>query len=789
MANDSARDQNNNFNELPTDIALLVKKLCQQAKQRLIISNLVKVLPLIALLVLLNNILAINVSVLLGITVLLVISTLLLTVYGKRFKRITPLNILLHLNRHYPVFEESAQLILENDKKKLLQQLQKQKIQRLFLAEYQRTSFALSKQKIAYLPWLTATLLISVLHWNFEFIDAHLNTLKVKPTNAPIHNNDVISVPSIVEQKVSIVSPKYTKRETIHSDNLDIEALAQSTIHWQLKMSDQSQTYFLMFSGQAPVELIKTEQGWFELKHPVTTTGLYRIAYSEQHIPLEQVYSVSVGKDEKPKITIVTPQKTITEIAKNATATIQSSVLVNDDFAITKVEILASVAKGSGESVKFRDQTFTFDSFSETDKGRLYEKNWDLNALGMEPGDEVYFTVYAWDNRQPTVQQTRSATSIIRWLDDDIEITTAEGIVINFESEYFRSQRQIIIETEQLILDKNDLSQQQLRAISEDLGQSQSDLKQRYGQYLGDEFGEGEGAEMLSNSNVDVSEPNSEALSLQDDEHLEHQKNAQQASTQIAEHGHEEHDHQNNNDKSGMSEILARFGHNHGEADLGPITKRNPKALMKRAVSIMWQAELHLMLSQPEKALPFEKEAYKYLKLAKQADRIYVKRLGFEPPPVKEDKRLSGELEDILSNNLITDASLNLNDDSILFQQLFQLFNEQQYSQQLSPAHLALIEEAKQRFTILAQDNPTLIKQAALLEQVIIAGSIAALENVKTCDDCVNKFMQKLWQILPAAVAIPTTRKTMVDTDSPLYKAYLLHTQKQSSAIQHGGKQ
>jgi len=56
---------------------------------------------------------------------------------------------------------------------------------------------------------------------------------------------------------------------------------------------------------------------------------------------------------------------------------------------------------------------------------------------------------------------------------------------------------------------------------------------------------------------------------------------------------------------------------------------------MKQAIANMWNAELHLMMSEPALALPYEKEALKFLTQAKNAERIYVKRLGFEPPPVK----------------------------------------------------------------------------------------------------------------------------------------------------------
>lgn len=750
-------------------------ELCHQHKRRYLIASAARLSVLIALLVLLLHSINMSKEVISVLACCAVFCVFIYATNTRRYKEITPLNLLLHLNRLHPEFEESAQLLNHYAPKGALQSLQRQKVAKLFSQKYQQNVLTRPMPRRAYMPWLTMAVILAVITFQLDTIKTQLTQSSpslITPLEAEVHNT---IAPTVIATKITITPPSYTKLPVKEQSTLDIEALEQSHISWQLTVSNQDLRYFLIISNQPPIEFMKTSDGHFVLQEAVYNTNLYRIAYSEQLIPLEQVYSLSIYKDEKPNITIVSPKSTITQIAKNAPPILLSQVIINDDFGINKVEILASVAKGSGESVKFRDETFTFDHNSAIDSGTLYEKTWDLEALGMEPGDEVYFTVYAWDNRTPKQQQSRSATSIVRWLDDEIAVVSADGILINFEAEYFRSQRQIIIDTEQLLLDKTDLTSEQFNDISQELGQSQSDLKQRYGQYLGDEFGEGEGAELLDNANVDIDpEHENEAQDKLQEE-------AKKASNQIPDHGHEEHDHDNNNDKSGMNQILARFGHNHGEADLGPITKRNPKALMKRAVSIMWQAELHLMLSEPEKALPFEKEAYKYLKLAKQAERIYVKRLGFEPPPVKEDKRLTGELNDILSNNISHTVTLDYADDARLFKQLFTLFNEQQFIQSLTPKHRQTLDQGKQRFTQLAQENPALIKHAALLEKILVVNSIRAVQESKHCDHCIEKFKIKLWQLLPNSSALPIPQSSSVNKNQIIYQQYLQRIQVQQN--------
>src|SRR5690606_14135441 len=70
------------------------------------------------------------------------------------------------------------------------------------------------------------------------------------------------------------------------------------------------------------------------------------------------------------------------------------------------------------------------------------------------------------------------------------------------------------------------------------------------------------------------------------------------------------------------------------------------RAKLKATLTIMWDAELHLRLGEPRKSLPFQYKALKLLKEIANDSRIYVHRTGFDAPPIKEEKRLTGELDD-----------------------------------------------------------------------------------------------------------------------------------------------
>ena len=47
--------------------------------------------------------------------------------------------------------------------------------------------------------------------------------------------------------------------------------------------------------------------------------------------------------------------------------------------------------------------------------------------------------------------------------------------------------------------------------------------------------------------------------------------------------------------------------------------------------------------------MPYQYLALKLIQEIKNSARIYVHRIGFDPPPIKEDKRLTGDLDEVVS--------------------------------------------------------------------------------------------------------------------------------------------
>lgn len=669
------------------------------------------------------------------------------------WQRLTPENFVQHLNRRFPDFEESAQLLIQNESTlTTLQCLQRQRA----LAVYQHNlaQAAQWQPPLRYRQAVSVILICSLL----VVFSAQLRALpslllpgKSRPPALTLNADRTTTVSNV---NVRITAPAYTGIEPLQTRQLNLELPEGSHVQWELSISTPTDDYALQFSDRHRIELAADTDNRMHASATINKTDLYRIVKSgvEDDKSLDDIYSLKVTLDKAPDIRIIEPEISTLEIPKNGPASFVSEVLVKDDYGVEAVEILASIAKGSGEGVKFRDKKLGFDHFSETAKGRLFQRAWNLQALGMEPGDELYFTVIATDNKQPQANTGRSSTTIVRWLEEETTGVAAEGLAIDFIPEFFKSQRQIIIDTEDLLEDEILLEAQQFKDNAYVIGQAQAQLKEKYGQYLGDEFGEGPG-EQLGIMH--------ELAETAGEEHDQHEENhATDASTPPGKN------------LNSTADILKLFGHDHGDPEIGPITKRNPVALMKRAVSEMWQAERHLMQAEPQLALPFEYEAYKYLKLARQADRIYTKRLGFEPPPVSEDRRLSGELDEILSYRL--DEPLRDYDsrsqawNQQLLVDVYHLLSTHSSLITFNEHERELLGRLSSELTSWSQQQPGLIQHAATLEKLLISGQL----QLDECENCIKDLADTVWNQLDESAAQLHQHRASWYPDEGLIQSY-----------------
>ena len=752
------------------------------------------------------NALELELPLSLGLSLAILAAKIVFFFKSTRWKKNSTGNFLENLNRNFPQYQESAHLLessVSEGKLGPLEVIQKERVVRVFSQHEQQGLFNTITPKFYWLRLLFLSAICIALHLigqpAFNWVKQQLNDPTAQPDNQVPMPAKVTPPPSLSKSSVNITPLAYTEMSSRTEKNLNIEVTEGATLEWLLAYDKPRLQYWLKFSDDEPIKLEKARNS-FTTKVAINRTRLYRLGYqkSDEIIYFPEIYTIKMVRDRSPKIRIISPRNNVVEFSNSVNPEFELVSEISDDYAISEVAIIASVAKGSGESVKFRDKRFDFDSSKaarnslpiavqknrEVDKFNkivtTYRKKWNLKELGMEPGDEVYFSIIATDNRYPTPQKESSSSIIVRWLEDDDSDILSTGIRINFVPEYFRSQRQIIIETEQLIADESDMSTVQFEETSIDLGHSQSDLKQKFGQYLGDEFGEGPGEQfgMADGYHGGESIAGGEAAAGLEQEHHDGQHQEQESkqdNTNKLSHEHEHHDdHESENSDStadslsGKQAIIDEFGHNHGSVEIGPLSQKDPKSWMKMAVNQMWQAELHLMLSEPKLALPFEYKAYDYLKRARQAERIYAKRLGFKPPPVSEDRRLSGELKDIRSYDFKAPKYKQDESNDQLFQDNFQLLVALQQRATKKDNSSWLLNEERERlsqlssqFLSLSESRPALLKYASIAERIALSDSYSSLN----CESCSVQLRRKLWQLISPPESPPEI--TGFDDDLP----------------------
>jgi hypothetical protein len=269
----------------------------------------------------------------------------------------------------------------------------------------------------------------------------------------------------------------------------------------------------------------------------------------------------------------------------------------------------------------------------------------------------LYYYWAAIDNHRPEPQLTKSDTYFVVFKDtsrtEDAELAT---MAVNIMPEYFRSQRQIIIDTDKLIAKRKKLSAKAFNSESNEIGFDQKVLRLRYGQYMGEEFENQIGGHApLADNDANLLEGYMHKHDTEQEKSGEggpksakHAEEEHHAAKPEAGHDHDDHGPHTGEEKDPIAAMMEQYVHNHDNGEVNTFYEQSTRSLLKMALEQMWQSELHLRLYEPEKARPYEVKALEYLKIAQQKARAYAKKSGYDPPPLKEkETRLTGELKGV----------------------------------------------------------------------------------------------------------------------------------------------
>ncbi|SEO46517.1 protein of unknown function [Duganella sp. CF517] len=521
------------------------------------------------------------------------------------------------LNAAIPALEDSSTLLAAEAKTPIArlqqQRLQSRLAQVLTGDDYRR--IAHTRVRLGLVP-LVASLIAAGAAWGFQAKPATTHAAATyAPANKPIVDGEVY---------LRVAPPAYTGVAGFETAARDIQIPQYSEVRWCVRKPAGAQPVVELGDGQA---LSITADCAFKR----VEDSLFWRARGAGGMR----YNIRVAPDLPPQVTIIEPTELIQLLPKDVKA-VQLSVLAKDDYAISRASLHMTLARGSGENVRFTDREVPLPKSADA-RSRGWKKQWTLAELGMEPGDELYFFVRATDNAPDNPHTTQSPTYTLRLPGPDAESLDSTALPSMVKPENLRSQRQIIIDTEQLVADLRSnpgMSAATLRSRSEGIAADQAALRLRYGQFLGEE------------SSLFGDEHGHGGSGHKDDGHEEdgHKGDDQEAG------GHGGEEHHGGSAKMG-SEVAAmhQFGHVHDQEDNATIFDPQTKAVLKRALSAMWEAEKSLRAVSPKPALPPEYKALEAIKELQAAERVYLHRTAFVPPALKEEKRMSGDIVGAMS--------------------------------------------------------------------------------------------------------------------------------------------
>lgn len=629
-----------------------------------------------------------------------IFSFLLLSVKS-RYWAISEREVSRYVDLHIPEAEDSSGLLLKPlTDLSFLEKLQVQKVNEI-LSNYKQPSAPLNTIKAA-LVFLVFSILISVV-----LVKIPKGSFSaIKPAAAVskpvIKENIPVQVSSF---RVDIRPPLYTGKSRRSQKQFSITAESGAKVDWEIITSDSLKNLSFIFNDHQLVKLKNTDHkgNRWSLSMQLFKPGFYQLLIDGRK---SDFYQVEIIADQPVAIKIIKPEQHST-IDVGRPQTVNLNVFMQDDYGISTAYISATMASGKGEAVSFKEKRISFNKPFNGAKEMNLNQQIFLKEMGMKPGDELYFYINATDNRG---QVSRSDMYFVS-IQDTTELMSMAGIDngVNLVPEYFRSERQIIIDIEKLLKEKAAVPETEFKTRSNDLGADQKMLRLRYGKFLGEE------------SEASIGGAHEE------------------------EHDHkEEHAHTEEKAPVGnVQSIMDQYAHVHDNAEDASFFEPQLKAQLKATLTEMWNAELRLRTYKPEEALPYAYKALRLLKDLQQKSRAYVAKTTFKTSTIKPEKRLTGELTEI-NAGINTSKTTTKDNSRVKLEQAISILENRKQTRYLLPQDLNLLLQAQRSLLEKAAIKPAAyLPPLKAIKKVIAAkqGTTVAAIDIELAEKGINSLL------------------------------------------------
>lgn len=553
-------------------------------------------------------------------------------------RQVSPATVAPQLDRQFPELEDSTGLLLRDPAAlNLLESLQQQRVADQLAAL--RSADALTLP-VNFRPagWLTGGLLLLAAGlWGWPAATASRTprgNVAMRFSQPSQATRPGQPVPHISETALLVTPPAYTHTAAFTPEQASFRCPQGARVRWQVRVqhgAGQAAPVLELGARRLPLQRVAGQPGAFFAEQVLNASVLYRLRYAGT---VSDDYAIDVRPDLAPVLRIVTPKAYTLVAAVGQRPEVPIRATVRDDYGLTRAEMVITVAQGQGEAVKFRELRRDLSAGLNGSQASL-NSLLNLPKLGLTYGDELYFYLTARDNNGHTA---RTDSYLVQWQDTAVADSAPDmGMGVKVAPAYFRSQRQIIIDTEKLLAEKPKLDAATFAARANALGFDQQTLRLRYGKFLGEESEAGIGA------------PAPRAPIAEDED-----APAAPTADAPAEPEHDDHDHDHAAPPGSPAKasptaetdaLMEPYIHKHDDSETADFLEPAVKTKLHAVLDQMWASELRLRTGQLAAARPYEYHALRLLKEVQQQTRVFVKKAGFTPPPMPEATlRLTGEL-------------------------------------------------------------------------------------------------------------------------------------------------
>ena len=435
-------------------------------------------------------------------------------------------------------------------------------------------------------------------------------------------------VPRLTALRLRVTPPAYTGLPARDLATLDARVPQGSRLEWTLRFSPQPGAAALVAPDGPALALRRAGADW-SADLTLDRSRLYRVTPAGlTATPAAPLHRLDAIADAPPQVRVLQPARSLTLVAPGQRLWPLVFEAVDDYGVAPDARLHLTFAEGEGEQVAFRERTLVVHGSGDP-RRRRFAVDLDYAALGFTRGGDLVAQLRVDDDRAPSPQAAAGPSLILRWPSAPEAMGEGlNGAVKTVLPAYLRSERQIIIDAEQLLRDRRGLDTQRFLARSDGLGADQQGLRLRYSEFLG---GENEHAENeLPTSDADEAAPVATPAGAA----------TPAPSKPFGVEG----------------DTLHAYGHAHDqpEADL---LEPNARAKLKAAVGQMFGAETRLRQGDPAAALPYAHAALVLIKDVQQAERVFVAHTGLQAPPIDEARRLTGKRDGLQRDGLALDPA------------------------------------------------------------------------------------------------------------------------------------